>query len=234
MKKEKRKRPIENSVVLGKKGFNQNYWDENYSDPETMDGIINAKEHALYLKALFRVQGVKISRILDIGCGYGHLGVAMANTLKVKSYTGVEPSGPAFNEFKNNQLEKFKTKDAEIIKTELVDFVRSDQFKSEEIFDLSICSSVFQYLSEQDIQAGLKELAKKTRYLYLTTPTDKELDRQINELDFYDRYAIRRTKQQYLGLILPHFNIISYRLLESKALFDDSTTNFHDFLFRFE
>ena len=33
---------------LGASGFSKEYWDVNYADPEEMDNIVNAKEHARY------------------------------------------------------------------------------------------------------------------------------------------------------------------------------------------
>ena len=54
-------------------GFDRKYWEENYSQPFTMDGIGNAKEHAKYLKAFFELEQVDISSIADFGFGYGYL-----------------------------------------------------------------------------------------------------------------------------------------------------------------
>lgn len=225
---------VKDPEKVAEKGFSKEYWDENYSELDTMDGVVNAREHALYLKALFRVQTINIKRILDLGCGLGHLGVAMANTFKVQSYLGVEPSAHAFKEFRDHQLENFKTNDCEIIKTDIISFLESEQFQDEKPYDLGICSSVLQYLDDDSIHDAMQSVFKKCRYLYISAPTDIELDRQIDDLEFFDRYAIRRSKEQYMKLIRPYFNFVSWRLLESKYFFDEKDTKFHDFLFRFE
>ena len=50
---------------LGASGFGQEYWDVNYADPEEMDNIVNAKEHADYLKAIMGLEYVDISSVID-------------------------------------------------------------------------------------------------------------------------------------------------------------------------
>ena len=75
-------------------------------------------------------------------------------------------------------------------------------------------------------------MSRLTRYLDLTVPTDVELDKQINELKFYDEYAIRRSKEFYFDLINSHFTLISSRLWESKLHFDDASTQISDLLYR--
>ena len=58
---------------LGRKGFSKEYWDVNYADPEEMDNIVNAKEHAQYLKAIIGLEYVDISSVVDLGFGLGFL-----------------------------------------------------------------------------------------------------------------------------------------------------------------
>ena len=53
--------------------FDKTYWDKNYSDPMSMDGIGNAKEHTKYLKSFFDIEQVHITTMIDLGFGYGHL-----------------------------------------------------------------------------------------------------------------------------------------------------------------
>ena len=59
--------------VPGAIGFPDQYWHENYSDPSDMDGIGNAKEHALYLKYLMGIEYIDVSSIIDFGFGLGPL-----------------------------------------------------------------------------------------------------------------------------------------------------------------
>jgi len=47
--------------------FDKTYWDKNYSEPMSMDGIGNAKDHVRYLKAFLEVEHVDVSSIIDLG-----------------------------------------------------------------------------------------------------------------------------------------------------------------------
>jgi hypothetical protein len=49
--------------------FDKTYWDKNYSDPMSMDGIGNAKDHVKYLKAFFEIEHVDIGTIIDLDEG---------------------------------------------------------------------------------------------------------------------------------------------------------------------
>ena len=57
----------------GADGFSKAYWAANYNDPESMEGIANAREHVAYLKAFFELEDVEVESIVDLGCGLGHL-----------------------------------------------------------------------------------------------------------------------------------------------------------------
>ena len=76
-------------------------------------------------------------------------------------------------------------------------------------------------------------MSKSVKYLYFSVPTDLELKRQRQELDFHDRFAISRTKSQYRKMIKDHFTIISSRLLESKHFVAEEDSPFSDLLFRY-
>ena len=78
-------------------------------------------------------------------------------------------------------------------------------------FDLGICTSIFQYLTDKDLKEIIPILSERIRYLYLTVPTDIELGRQISELDFKDEYAIHRSREKYQRLLKPHFTDLLYR-----------------------
>ncbi|MBT6325876.1 MAG: hypothetical protein HOJ35_07895 [Bdellovibrionales bacterium] len=54
---------------MKEEGFSAKYWSDNYNDPNSMDGIGNAKDHVRYLKALLTLDNVKINSIIDFGFG---------------------------------------------------------------------------------------------------------------------------------------------------------------------
>lgn len=212
--------------------FDKTYWDKNYSDPMSMDGIGNAKEHTEYLKAFFAVEHVNITTMVDLGFGYGHLFREMMKAFIPYKALGIEPSEYAFKKAKIDKLRPVDSTDLTLLQEDIITWARTERRKFK-IFDLGLCTSVFQYLSDKDLKEIIPVMSKRIRYLYLTVPTNVELKRQVEELDFKDEYAIHRTREQYQKLFRPHFTFVSARILESKHFFDEETTTFTDLLYRF-
>lgn len=212
-------------------GFTKEYWDKNYADPEEMDCIGNVEQHVGYLKNLFALEYIDISSVIDFGFGLGYLFKGVLKEFLPYRAHGIEPSRHAFRQVKKSNI---KPVDSMNLKLENIDLLswckKKDGIKR---FDLGICTSVFQYLTDDEIEQVLPVMASRVKYLYLSVPTDKELKRQISDLDFYDEYAIRRSRSKYLKMIKKHFTIVSSRLLESKVHFDEESTSFTDLLYRF-
>lgn len=221
----------------GKSGFGQDYWQENYDEPEEMDGIVNAKEHAQYLKAIFAVEYVDINSIIDFGFGLGYLFEKMIHEFYPYRAVGYEPSEHAFKEAKGKRdfrpVESGKlTLKNWSIEEWAAHYKKEAEKKEPKRFDLGICTSVFQYLSDDVIEEVLPLMARQVKYLYFSVPTDKELKRQVDELEFKDRFAIKRSKSFYRKALKPHFTIVGNRLLESKVHFKEDNSFFTDYLFR--
>jgi SAM-dependent methyltransferase len=210
--------------------FKKDYWDKNYSDPMSMDGIGNAKDHVRYLQTFLNIEHIDISTIVDLGFGYGHLFREMLKAFKPHTAVGIEPSPYAFKKVKLEKLRPVASTSLKLYDQDLLTWAKKTQ---KETFDLGICTSVFQYLSDKDLKVILPIMAKRIRYLYLTVPTDIEFERQISELDFKDEYAIHRSREKYQRMIRPHFTFLSSRILESKIFFNEETTSFTDLLYRF-
>ena len=213
------------------KSFDKTYWDKNYSDPMSMDGIGNAREHARYLKSFLTIEHVDISTVIDLGFGYGHLFREMLKTFIPHTAVGIEPSSFAFKKAKPDKWRPVESTDLKLYEEDLLTWCRTT--RKNNIFDLGICTSVFQYLSDKDLKEIIPILSKRVKYLYLTVPTDIELNRQIDELDFKDEYAIRRSREKYQRLLRPYFTFVSSRVLESKHFFNEETTHFTDLLYRY-
>lgn len=211
--------------------FDHEYWKENYSEPLEMDGIANADRHAAYLKAFFEVEYVDISSIIDFGFGLGYLFNEINKSFKPYKSYGLEPSDHAFEYAQKIIKNPTPTTKLKLVNKTIQDWALESKPRSPR-FDLGICTSVFQYLDDKEIKKVLPVMAARVKYLYFSVPTDEELDRQISELDFFDRFAIRRSREEYLKLIRPHFSIIGSRVLESKVFFSQADTHFTDFLFR--
>ncbi len=211
--------------------FDKTYWEKNYSDPMSMDGIGNAKEHTRYLKSFLDVEQVQITSIVDLGFGYGHLFREMLKAFIPYKAVGIEPSPYAFKKARPDKLRPVESTDLKLYEEDLVSWCRKE--RKNNTFDLGICTSVFQYLSDKELKEVLPIIAQRVRYLYLTVPTDVELGRQVSELDFKDEYAIHRSREKYQRLLRPHFTFVSSRVLESKHFFDEESTLFTDLLFRY-
>ena len=217
---------------LGASGFGQEYWDVNYADPEEMDNIVNAKEHADYLKAIMGLEYVDISSVIDLGFGLGFLfEEVLKNFIPYRAH-GIEPSRYPFDVVTKRKISPVESTKLVLENIDLVSWAKKE-LKNSKTFDLGLCTSVFQYLSDEEIEIVMPVLAQRIRYLYFSVPTNLELKRQVSDLEFKDEYAIHRTREKYLKLIRPHFTFISSRLLESKIHFDEESTNFTDLLFRF-
>ena len=210
-------------------GFDQAYWDANFAHPEVMDGIGNAREHARYLKSFFEVEGVEIDTIADFGFGFGVLFREMLHLFSPSRALGIDPSEFAHQRAAELQLDPYNRIDVALRRQRLEDWCTGP----EEEFDLGVCMSVLQYLDDQAIADCLPILADRVQYLYLTVPTDVELQRQIDECDFKDTWAIHRGRERYLELIAPSFTVVSSRVLESRSFHDERSTSFTDLLYRF-
>lgn len=212
---------------MGSQGFSKEYWDKNYSEPEEMDGVFNAQDHAMYLKKFLDLEGVDINSLIDLGHGLGFILREFHKTFRPKSAWGIEPSEHAFL----NSQKLLRPYDIKLENIDLLSWCKK-KWRGNKAIDLGICTGVIHYLPEDEIMKILPVLSKRIRYLYFSVPTNKELDRQIGEMDFKDPYAIRRSKSKYLQMIKPYFSIVSSRVLESKHFYDDQNTRFTDLLFR--
>ena len=211
--------------------FEQEYWTKNYSQPQSMDGIGNAKDHVNYLKAFFELEMIDVSSIVDLGFGYGYMFQKMMKAFLPYKACGIEPSKLAFNKARSRKLKPVESTNLKLHNETLQKWCERKDNKNTR-FDLGLCNSVFQYIPTDDLSKIVPVLARRIKYLYLTVPTDMELDRQIEDLDFYDTYAIRRSRKFYRDLLGEHFTNISSKLWESKNYFDEKTTLFTDLLYR--
>jgi hypothetical protein len=216
----------------GAKGFSKKYWDENYSKPKEMDGIANAKEHVEYMDLVFRLDFIDIGSIVDFGFGTGHLfKQALKHFIPFKAL-GIEPSKYVFDKADPKNLKPCASANIKLENIDLKTWALKQGVRSK-VYDLGICTSVLQYLNNEELEVCLPIMAQKVKYLYLTVPTDKELDAQIEDLEFHDTYANRRSRSAYQKILKKHFTFISSRILESKVHFDESSTSFTDLLYRF-
>ena len=211
--------------------FDKKYWQENYSQPNTMDGIGNAHEHVNYHYHFFKLEKVDVSSIIDFGFGYGYLFQKMMKKFIPYKACGIEPSKFAFDKARSRKLQPVESTELKLYNESLEKWCeRKSQGRNR--FDLGICTSVMQYLDEKTLKKCIPVMSQRVKYLYLTVPTDIELERQVEELQFDDKYALKRNSKFYKEILTPHFTMISSKILESKFYFDERTTHFTDLLYR--
>ena len=214
-----------------KETFEEEYWKANYSEPKTMDGIGNSKLHVKYLKSFLELELIDISSIIDFGFGYGYLFQDMLKAFIPYKAVGIEPSKLAFNKARARKLKPVESTKLELFNEDILTWCqRKDTPKMR--FDLGICTSVFQYLSEDELKVIIPIMAKRVKYLYLTVTTDKELRRQVEDLQFDDEFALKRTSAFYKKLLSKNFTNISNKFWESKSYFNEDTSLFTDLIYR--
>jgi hypothetical protein len=220
---------LKNQIIKNDK----KYWDHLYAEPLTMDGIGNAKEHSTYLKALFEIEKIQITSIIDYGFGLGHLFQRFLREFLPYKAVGVEPSNYAFKKATKRKLQIVESMELNLYNAGLIDYFSNTKSEFDN-FDLGICTSVFQYIPNKDLEILISSISKQCKYLYLTVPTDIELDEQEENLDFIDEYALKRSQKYYQTKFKKYFTFISSRLLESKYFVHDQVeSEFSDLLFRF-
>jgi hypothetical protein len=213
------------------KAFEREYWDQNYSEPDTMDCIGNAKQHTRYLKTFLDLELIDVSSIIDLGFGYGHLFQKMMKAFIPYKACGLEPSQYAFDKASKRKLRPVPSTDLKLYNESIEDWCKRTDSQRER-FDLGICTSVFQYLEEGILEEILPVLSRRIKYLYLSVPTDLELDRQVEDLKFHDKYALRRSREFYRRILCKDFTNISSKIWESKFYFNEETTLFTDLIYR--
>lgn len=216
---------------MTKKSFDQKYWQENYSQPNTMDGIGNAHEHVNYLYHFFKLEKVDVSSIIDFGFGYGYLFQKMMKKFIPYKACGIEPSKFAYDKARARKLKPVESTDLKLYNETLEKWCERKS-GTRNRFDLGICTSVLQYMDERSLKKCIPIMSQRVKYLYLSVPTDIELERQVEELDFDDQYALKRTSKFYKEILTPHFTMISSKIWESKYYFNERTTHFTDLLYR--
>lgn len=216
----------------GSEGFKKSYWKRYYSNPDVMDCTYNAYEHALYLKHLFALEFVEVTSLVELGFGFGDLLKAMLEVFNPYYVEGIEPSGHAFAIAREKELKPVESTELRLEHLDLLTWCQ-DRERDDMVFDLGICTSVFQYLSDEEIRYCMPILAKRMKYLYFTVPIDIELKYQEDEMDFNDVYAKHRSREEYHEFFRGNFTVVGTRVLESNVHFREMTSPFHELLYRY-
>lgn len=216
----------------GAAGFRQEYWERYYGDLSIMDGVYNASQHARYLHSLFELEGVFVGNLVDLGFGLGHLLSEMIEVFLPYRVEGIEPSAYAFRQVSAKRLQRTPQMEVSLFHEDMMSWC-GDAARNQLEFDLGLCTSVFQYLSDEEIGYCIPILAQRIKYLYFTVPIDVELDYQTKHLNFNDTYAIPRSRERYHQLFAPGFTVVASRVLESKVFYQEGNSCFNELLYRY-
>jgi len=211
--------------------FEREYWETNYAQPEAMEGISNAAEHARYLKSFFEVENLRIETMVDLGYGLGFQMREMLYLFSPSHAWGIEPSAYARKKAAELSYDPYGRIDLQLSDESLSTWATGD-LPNNDVIDLGVCMSVLQYIPDEDMDAIIEGMARRLKFLYLTVPTDVELGRQVDELEFKDSWAIHRSRNWYQAAFAPHFSFVGSRILESKRYFDEENTLCTDLLYR--
>lgn len=154
--------------------FDKAYFDRYYRNPKTR--VITKKgveKLTAFVASYLKHIGLRVRRILDIGCGVGLWQEALKRQLPNASYLGVELSDHA--------CQKYGWTKGSVV-----------NFKARGAFDLVICQGVLQYLDDREARKAIANLATLTRgalYLEVLTAADWEsnCDRRATDGDVYLR-----------------------------------------------
>lgn len=214
----------------GAAGFEADFWQQIYGQPQTMDGLVNAQAHAACIASAFGVALQPVDSVIDLGFGLGRMLEAVLLALRPRRAFGIEPSPSAFESVRGRRVAPPTTK----LSLERVDLVswcrRPDQ--PHHAVDLGVCASVLQYLEDEEVAEVVPVLARRLRWLYLSVPTDEEYVQQARDEGFDDPWAISRPRAFYLDLLRPWFDVVGARLLESRVRVERWQSPFTDDLFR--
>lgn len=90
------------------------------------------------------------------------------------------------------------------------------------VYDLSICMSVGQYLDDKTFNIFIKYLCSKSKYVYFDTPTRLEyqiMRKNNKKTKLDDNYCIKRNQKWYINTISKYFRRVSHQILQSKRHF---------------
>lgn len=216
----------------GAAGFGPQYWERLFAHPERMECVGNADLHGAYLRASLAVEMVSVRSVLGIGVGLGALFAEVLQTFSPRKALAIEPSQWAFSRLDAQALKPTKSTNLRVQKQDLVSWCLAES-PGWERFDLGLCTSVFQYLTESEIETALPVMAERIGHLYFTVPTDRELELQQEECALSDPWAHARSAEWYRDRIAPHFAVVSGRILQSRIHFDEASSPFTDLLYRY-
>lgn len=164
---------------MTRKRYDRAYFDHWYRGPDPPVGTEADLERAVALAvaAAESVLARPLESVLDVGCGEGRWQPVVRRLRPDAAYLGIDSSEYAvgrFGEVRNLRLGRFG---------ELAYHV------FDEPFDLVVCSDVLHYLDDEEILAGIDDLADRTGGVAVIDIFTEEDDAEGDHVDFRLRSA---------------------------------------------
>jgi len=177
------------------KRYDRAYFDRWYrhAADRVTTGAARARRARLAVAVVEQLLGRPLRSVLDVGCGEGAWRAPILALRPRATYLGVDPSPYAVSRFGRSR---------NLASGRFDDLARLPERR----FDLVISADVLHYLSDEEIRAGLPELAARTggaAYLPVFTAEDGvegDLDGFLERRAAWYRAAFRRTGLVELGL----------------------------------
>ncbi len=179
--------------------FNKAYYDRFYRDPGTRAvSPAAARKQAAFIASFLRYTEVPVRRIVDIGCGLGHVLAALEDEYPKARVLGVE--------YSQYLCRKYGWQQGSVV-----------DFQSKQPYDLVVCNDVIAYLDDKSCSEAITNLARLTRsaaFLGILTQEDWELcDQDRTDPDQY-----LRPKAWYQRRLAKHFVSVGNGLYLKKPL----------------
>ncbi len=165
--------------------FDQAYYERFYVNPETRAASpAEQQRQARFVAAYLKYLELDVERIVDIGCGLGHLLKTLGKAFPHARCDGVEISAYLCREYGWQQAS-------------VTDY-------DAPAYDLVVCTDVLGYLDDQACEAALGNLGRLSRgALYLSVLTEDDMD--ICDRAHTDLNQTLRSRAWYIERLEPHF-----------------------------
>lgn len=132
------------------KEYTREYYDRWYRDPSTRitSGEVTARKVRLAVAAAEYMLSRKIESVLDIGCGEASWRSPLLRMRPKASYVGVESSQYAVDRYGKTRNIRYGS------------FGRLAGLKLGGPFDLIVCADVVQYVGDEDLRRGLRQIRR--------------------------------------------------------------------------
>jgi len=159
--------------------FDKHYYDHFYGPKLHKAADVRDEERLVdFVCSYLKYMKQPVRNVLDIGCGFGTWGKALARHFPQARYTGVEIS--------EYLCDKYGWEHGSVV-----------DYSAGRDFDLVVCKDTLQYLSRKDCEAAIKNLAQLCcGALYLSVMTTEDWD-QVCDQDRTDSDVYQRTALWY-------------------------------------